>query len=199
MKASYTTNEEHKGIEIAFDAKPGADVRDSLKAAGYRWHNVKKVWYARQTPERLQIAADICEGKTAPAQIAPAKTANKFGVQVGDIFSASWGYDQTNVDFFQVIALVGSASVRVREVYPERIAEKGISGMSADRTYKIDREILPAAARSVFIKDQTNGDLKRLKSYAADGISNPQFFLTSFTDAHYCKPGTVTEYESWYA
>lgn len=29
------------------------------------------------------------------------------GLSVGDILSASWGYDQTNVDFFQVVAVRG--------------------------------------------------------------------------------------------
>lgn len=34
---------------------------------------------------------------------------------VGDILYSSWGYDQTNVDFFQVVS-VTKASVRVREI-----------------------------------------------------------------------------------
>ena len=49
----------------------------------------------------------------------------------------------------------------------------------------------------VFIKDQERGDLKRLKSYQKDG-SHPQFFLASFTDAHYCVGDTQKMYESWY-
>ena len=127
------------------------------------------------------------------------KPINKYGVKVGDIFSASWGYEQTNVDFFQVIALIGTSSVRVREVYPQMTKETAVSGMSADRTYKLTNELLPPAQHSVFIKDQENGDLKRLKSYAADGKSNPQFYLSSFADAYYCEGDTITKYESWYA
>ena len=38
------------------------------------------------------------------------------GVNVGDIFVASWGYDQTNVDFYKVVELVGKASVVVRAI-----------------------------------------------------------------------------------
>ena len=38
-----------------------------------------------------------------------------LGVQVGDIFYSSWGYDQTNVDFYEVTGLTG-ASVRVRPI-----------------------------------------------------------------------------------
>ena len=38
-----------------------------------------------------------------------------LGVKVGDIFYSSWGYDQTNVNFYEVTGLTG-ASVKVREV-----------------------------------------------------------------------------------
>ncbi len=30
-------------------------------------------------------------------------TTNKFGVGVGDIFETSWGYDQTNVNYYKVV------------------------------------------------------------------------------------------------
>lgn len=40
-------NEEHDGTEVYFDRKPCQDVRDALKAAGYRWHGVKKCWYGK--------------------------------------------------------------------------------------------------------------------------------------------------------
>ena len=36
-----------------------------------------------------------------PASPSPAEV----GVEVGDFFSSSWGYDQTNVDFYKVVAL----------------------------------------------------------------------------------------------
>lgn len=122
---------------------------------------------------------------------------NKFGVKVGDIFSASWGYDETHASFFQVLSLAGAESVRVREVNPP-IVEEEAWGMSADRTYKTKVEqILPAKGWSVFIKDQERGDLKRLKSYRKDG-SHPQFKLSSFADAHYCAGDTTRTYESWY-
>lgn len=39
-------------------------------------------------------------------------TVNKNGAKVGDILESSWGYDQTNVDYFEVVA-VTKASVRI--------------------------------------------------------------------------------------
>lgn len=39
----------------------------------------------------------------------------KHDVKVGDIFKSSWGYDQTNIDFYEVIAVTGK-SVTVSEI-----------------------------------------------------------------------------------
>lgn len=199
---TYTLNEKFNGIEITFDSKPAADIRSTLKENGFRWHNKKALWYAKNTPERLTLAEMLAEGK-ATKEKKTAKTtkakANKFGVKVGDIFTASWGYDQTNVDFFQVIELVGTTSVRVREINLCMVEEDAIGPMSADRTYEVTNEIQPPASYSSFIKDQEKGDLKRLKSYAADGVSRPQFKLDSFADAWKVEADEITVYESWYA
>jgi hypothetical protein len=37
-------------------------------------------------------------------------------VQLGDIYRTCWGYDQTNVEFFEVTALVGKKMVELREI-----------------------------------------------------------------------------------
>ena len=54
--ASYTINEEHNGVEISFTEKPGDIIRDELKKQGFRWHSAKKVWYAKKTAQRVQLA-----------------------------------------------------------------------------------------------------------------------------------------------
>ena len=51
-------------------------------------------------------------------------------VQVGDIFCNSWGYDQTNVDYYQVIAKSGK-SVKIREIACESIP--GSEGFMSDQ------------------------------------------------------------------
>ena len=37
-------------------------------------------------------------------------------VKVGDVFVSSWGYDQTNVDYYEVVDLVGAKSVVIRPI-----------------------------------------------------------------------------------
>ncbi len=198
MTYTITTNTAFNSIEILFDSKPTEEIRAALKALRFRWHSVKKVWYGYSTEEAVKAAI---EGK--PATKTTKAKENKYGVKVGDLFSASWGYEQTNVDFFQVIALVGETSVRVREVYPQMTDEKPTCSMAADRTYKLTNELLPAASHSVFIKDQENGDLKRIKpGYGEDPEMQKKhcyFYLDSFADAHKCNGESVTVYESWYA
>lgn len=41
---------------------------------------------------------------------------NKYGVQVGDVFYNSWGYEQTNIDFWQVVALRGTTQIVLRAI-----------------------------------------------------------------------------------
>ena len=207
MTYTITKNPTFGSVEISFSEKPAAAVRDALKALRFRWHKKNSVWYGYTSEEAARAAvAGAMDGtatEDAPAETnassaaQPPKT-NKYGVQVGAVFSASWGYEQTNVDFFQVVELVGSASVRVREISPEIVRETSSGCMSAERVYKIERKILQPRPSSVFIKDQQRGDVKRLKSYAADGVSNPVFKLDTFADARLCEPGERSFFESWY-
>ena len=195
MTYTITTNPQFNSLEIAFDGKPSEEIRNALKALKFRWHNAKKVWYGYSTEEAARAAINGEEVPKAEPK-AKAEKVNKFGVKVGDIFSASWGYEQTNNDFFQVIALVGESSVRVREVHLPCIESEAVSPMSEDRVFQITRDLLPAASRSVFIDDQERGDLKRLTpTYSGDSV---KFKLASFANAYLCKGDSIKVYESWY-
>lgn len=201
---TLTLNKELNGIEIRFDCKPISSTLESLKKSGFRWHRQKKFWYAKQTPERIELAQSITDGKEIKTVTTKEKAEKKnvFGVKVGDIFSASWGYEQTNNDFFQVIALVGEKSVRVREVNPPIVRRDPVSGMAEDRVYKITGEILPPSPHSVFIKDQEKGDLKRIKpGYFQDeeeAKNNCYFDISSYASAYKCNGEIKKVYESWY-
>lgn len=202
MTYTINTNPKFNSLEITFASKPTEAIRTTLKDLRFRWHSVKKVWYGYKDEETVKAALANAEGGKPTKTPAKAEKVNKYGVKVGDLFSASWGYDQTQVDFFQVVALVGETSVRVREVIPQMIDESPTCSMAADRTYKITNELLPASTHSVFITDQEKGDLKRIKpSYDKDpelAKANCWFNLSSFASAHKCNGETATVYESWY-
>ena len=45
-----------------------------------------------------------------------AEQAKPVAVAVGDVFEASWGYDQTNIDYYQVVRVVGPKTVEIRKI-----------------------------------------------------------------------------------
>ena len=45
-------------------------------------------------------------------------------LKLGDLLSSSWGYDQTNVDFYQVVEVVGPNSVKIQKVSQAVSSEK---------------------------------------------------------------------------
>lgn len=72
---TYAINTELNGIEITFDSKPGEIIRDELKKAGFRWHRVKKVWYAKNNADRLNLAQRLTDAAPVTRQEAAAKEA----------------------------------------------------------------------------------------------------------------------------
>jgi len=120
--ASYVLNNELNGVELYFPTKPKQTFIDSLKAAKWRWNRAKNCWYTKQTPEAIEFAKTTANGnlQSTSEAIKPAKTVtNEHGVKIGDIFYTSWGYEQTNVDFFQVIAVTAKMAT-VRKISENR-------------------------------------------------------------------------------
>ena len=60
-------NAEHNGVEVYFPSKPDNSVRDALKLAGFRWHSVKKCWYATRTEAHLHALRAATEADALPA------------------------------------------------------------------------------------------------------------------------------------
>lgn len=118
MNLNVVKNEQLNGIEVYFDGKPDVKVLDVLKSNKFRWHSLKKCWYNKATADNVKIIESLTNG-TIEIKAYEAKKVEKvniYGVKVGDIFYSSWGYDQTNIDFFQVVELKGSQMVKVREI-----------------------------------------------------------------------------------
>lgn len=47
---------------------------------------------------------------------------------IGDVLVASWGYDQTNYDYYQVTRLVGKRSVEIRELGQSKVETNWLQG-----------------------------------------------------------------------
>ena len=198
MKYEITANEAFKSFEITFDGKPSEAVRDALKALRYRWHGVKKVWYGYADEKTVRTAIENATNgiKTAPKTKTATKpeAVNKYGVQVGDVFYLNWGYDQTNVDFFQVVALCGETSVRVKHVCPEIIRTEHEGFMCADYVYNITKEPMRVDTCHVFIENDKDGDIKRIQM-----IGETPYIKVGHHHANRIPFGQRKEYVSWYA
>ena len=72
-------------------------------------------------PETFAALVDYLVIREQPTQ-------NAEGVHVGDLFYASWGYEQTNIDYFQVVALKGAHTAVLREIGCEYVGGFGFSG-----------------------------------------------------------------------
>lgn len=90
---------------------------DALNAKYEREHDAaQEVKEYVATYELDEFAARIAyEDRRASEE-----TQNAEGVHVGDLFSCEWGYDQTNVNYYQVVALKGAHTIVVRELRTRR-------------------------------------------------------------------------------
>lgn len=148
---TMSINHQFNGIELTFDSKPAAAIRDAMKAAGFRWHSQKKLWYAKQTADRMELAQKLA-GAAAPATPAePVKKesaaaaakpepVSKYGIKVGDILEDSWGYEQTNVEFYKVTKIISACKIEIVEVGHIQSNYES-HGMACDVVPDIDREI----------------------------------------------------------
>lgn len=55
-------NQAKHGIELYFDTKPGADIRDALKACKWRWHPRKCCWYNWFNDDNVKFAQSLADG-----------------------------------------------------------------------------------------------------------------------------------------
>ena len=172
---TYTLNNAFNGIEITFGGKPAENIREQLKAAGFRWHNKNKLWYARQSAERLALAEALASGTAPKAEAVKAEPVRDHSLKVGDILASSWGYEQTNNNFYRVEALKGRTMVQVREVYLKIAEETPTCSMASDRKYAIpsegdeiryaNNEILTRKVKNWYADNRPEGDCIDIESF----------------------------------
>jgi hypothetical protein len=162
-----------------FQATPKAKYFKEKEVFRYRFASAEKRDAAMTAFFEKQAAWDKL--KAAEKQAKRDAQANlKNPYKVGDILYNSWGYDQTNIDFYQVVD-VGEKSVKIRPIASEMAGDNdGFSSMSA---------------HVVAIKDEFRGDAqtKILKVWGSGNIYVP------------VKHGSMSnwdgkpKYMSWYA
>lgn len=135
-------------------------------------------YYYRSRMSRADALERAIDGAKASAKYKAERAAERKAphtLLVGSLLSSSWGYDQTNVDFYEVVALNGKTMVTI-----EKIGGKSADG--DDDAYH-DHYVSPnpEVRTGKFSKHRVNGNRVRIESFASAG-------LTSLDARHYETP-----------
>lgn len=116
------------GVETELIEPPNTDIEVRVyesngKIYGIAWAGTgnKPVWHYRfPSRERLdQAVAKLIFDRKSRKEMMDKRMQErreyKHDLKVGDILYSSWGYDQTNISWYQVTA-VGEKSVKIREI-----------------------------------------------------------------------------------
>lgn len=83
-------------------------------------------YYYSSAEKRAQSVREWME--TVSANSGNRRKAKPRALEVGDVLSATWGYDQTNVDYFLVTALIGKTMVELVEIGADSIETGWMQG-----------------------------------------------------------------------
>lgn len=86
----------------------------------YRFKSVERrdAFIQEQTVARHRVAAANAERKNERASF-------QHSYQVGDVLVCSWGYDQTNVDYYQIVEVRGRTVVVIQKIASRTVKPMG--------------------------------------------------------------------------
>ncbi len=111
-------------------------------------------------------AARLAKGESYFAQIEVREAveidrrAKPHELKVGDVLRSSWGYDQTNVDYYQVLRVIGKSMVEIQE-----IASDGYE----DSEFAMQGQVVPMVGKfkGKPMRKRADGNSVRIASYAS--------------------------------
>lgn len=122
--------------EVRRDNLPGvvylyASAQGKVGAIAYHGKAGKPDWHYLFRNEEQRAAhvdkffAGLASMAEYKAKEKAAKVAFVHDWKVGEILENSWGYDQTNIDFYQVTRIVGAQSVAIRQICSREVQVDG--------------------------------------------------------------------------
>ena len=134
----YRPNPEHnQNIHlIQFEDIPGSEVytyenrNGKLAGIAFAGRRQKPDWHfsffnEQQRQDRIESWAKCQRDQAAYKAKHKIERSKPHTLTMGDILYTSWGYDQTNVDFYQVVELIGKCTVIIREIAQKTMAGHG--------------------------------------------------------------------------
>ena len=129
--------DEVEGLEFWFKNMPDSYRGGRVWAKAFFGKQAKPVWFLsfKNWDAFLDHARRQTESRKATIKykqsLRETKKAFVPNVKPGDIFYTSWGWEQTNVEFFQVIEMKGKSSAVFRQIAREMSQDDAPSSMSA--------------------------------------------------------------------
>lgn len=126
-------------------------------ACGYAGRALKPAFrfYFGDDKKRAEYVANWMRERVNRQQESRAN--NKRALEVGDVLRASWGYDQTNIDYYLVTKLIGKTSVEIVEIGQKTVEHKiGMQGKCIPDPEKIIGSPM---------KKRANGESVKINSY----------------------------------
>lgn len=120
--------------------------------------------------EKINEWIENQKSRAADAKVRRAEKNVGHSLKVGDVLSSSWGYDQTNVDFYQVVEVPSKCFVIVREISGYSVSDNGPSV-----------RVKPS-------KDAFKSEPKRYKSSKSNTISVASYasaYQTDWNESHH--------------
>jgi hypothetical protein len=128
---------------------------------------------AEYVSQWLKAQREACERRAARQQ---ARKVAKHTLSRGDVVYTSWGYDQTNVDFYQVVRVVSDKSVELRQIAQDTTEDGFMCGSTvalkdqflegAPMVRRADGEHVSSVDRSGHSATKWDGKPKRCSWYA---------------------------------
>jgi hypothetical protein len=143
--------------------------RETYLAIAFQGESGKPLWYyTYSNPERRasQIKASIESRKSSIEHKNLKRQKRKefqHGLKPGDILYASWGFDQTNVDFYEVVAVAGK-SVAIREVESRVLSS---SGYGQDKVVPVPGRYTGPAMKKIPTVGYQNQPSIKITSYSS--------------------------------
>lgn len=121
------------------------------------WHYTFKTPTAREARVREAFGSRRATLEAKAKSRSDAKRPHKL--EAGHVLKASWGYEQTNVDFYQVVRVVSPSMVEIREIGQTTVQE---TGWATGKCIPMIDQFIGETMR----KRVTDGSTVKLASYA---------------------------------
>ena len=112
-----------------FDEKSNFFVVRSFKGSSLKHRTFYAYRNEAQADDAIESTMKYQRAEIARYEEQQAKVKNYVrDLEVDDILCASWGWEQTNITWYQVTKLVGKKSVEIREIHGKKTYDHDMSG-----------------------------------------------------------------------